>query len=430
MQIYLVGGAVRDSLLGLPLKDRDYVVVGATSGEMLSAGFVQVGQDFPVFLHPLTRDEYALARRERKTTQGYRGFEIDANQTVTLEQDLLRRDLTINAMAQALNSSGEVTGDVIDPYGGQQDLAQKVLRHISPAFVEDPVRILRVARFAARFEQFSVAAETVNLMSAMVDSGEVDALVPERTWQELSRGLMEAAPQRLFEVLRECGALSRILPELDDIWLTQDEVVSLASPAEESKTAFHRGIAVNLHSLSSNKRQNSLSVGNRVGVKRMCLLKQAAHAHFILAERFAVVMQALAISATEKATSIAQLHAICKRLRVPNECARLAELVLRHYPTVVQAKNLSADGWVDLLQACDAWRQPQRYEELIRVCLLLATQSTEFAVTLAYFKQICAVARAVNSGKIAAAHAHDPTSIPVAIRTARVDAIEALLFSA
>ena len=206
---YVVGGAVRDALLGLPVKDRDYVVVGATPEQMQALGFVAVGKDFPVFLHPQTHEEYALARTERKTAPGYAGFAFHATAEVTLEQDLQRRDLTINAIAQ------DDDGTLIDPYGGRADIDARVFRHVSAAFSEDPVRILRVARFAARFTEFSVAPETMGLMRQMVSSGEVDALVAERVWQELSRGLAEATPSRMFDVLRECGALARILPELD-----------------------------------------------------------------------------------------------------------------------------------------------------------------------------------------------------------------------
>ncbi|MDO9218081.1 MAG: multifunctional CCA tRNA nucleotidyl transferase/2'3'-cyclic phosphodiesterase/2'nucleotidase/phosphatase, partial [Lacisediminimonas sp.] len=212
MKTYVVGGAVRDALLGLPVQDHDHVVVGATPQEMMEAGFRPVGRDFPVFLHPQTNEEYALARTERKTAPGYAGFLFQAAPDVTLEQDLARRDLTINAMAR------NEDGSIVDPFNGRADLAARVFRHVSPAFVEDPVRILRVARFAARFADFSVAAQTNALMRQMVAAGEVDALVPERVWQELARGLMEQKPSRMFDVLRECGALARILPELDCLW--------------------------------------------------------------------------------------------------------------------------------------------------------------------------------------------------------------------
>jgi tRNA nucleotidyltransferase (CCA-adding enzyme) len=212
VQIYCVGGAVRDELLGLKVQDRDWVVVGATPDDMLAQGYTPVGKDFPVFLHPRTHEEYALARTERKTAPGYKGFVFHADAGVKLEQDLARRDLTVNAIAKADD------GTLIDPYGGRRDLAAKVLRHVSPAFAEDPVRILRVARFAARFPDFAVAPETVELMRAMVANGEVDALVAERVWQELARGLMEAQPSRMFETLRACGALAKILPEVAALW--------------------------------------------------------------------------------------------------------------------------------------------------------------------------------------------------------------------
>ncbi|WP_239645068.1 multifunctional CCA addition/repair protein, partial [Comamonas sp. B-9] len=216
MNTYMVGGAVRDRLLGLPVNDHDWVVVGTTPEAMLAQGFVPVGKDFPVFLHPRTHEEYALARTERKSGRGYRGFSIATSPDVTLEQDLARRDLTINAMAAPVDWNG--SDPVTDPYGGQADLQARVLRHVTDAFREDPVRILRLARFAARFQDFSVAPETVALMRQMVADGEVDALVPERVWQELARGLMEAQPSRMFEVLRDCGALARLLPELDRLW--------------------------------------------------------------------------------------------------------------------------------------------------------------------------------------------------------------------
>ena len=215
MKAYVVGGAVRDELLGLPVKDRDHVVVGATPEEMVRLGYKPVGKDFPVFLHPVTHEEYALARTERKSGRGYKGFTVYASPDVTLEDDLRRRDLTINAMARAED------GSLIDPFGGKKDLENRVLRHVSEAFSEDPVRILRVARFAARFG-FSIAAETMQLMNEMVASGESDYLVPERVWQEFSKGLMEEHPERMFEVLEACGLRERLLPELE----TQPEVMS------------------------------------------------------------------------------------------------------------------------------------------------------------------------------------------------------------
>ncbi|KAB2895168.1 MAG: multifunctional CCA addition/repair protein, partial [Burkholderiaceae bacterium] len=216
MQIYMVGGAVRDRLLGRPVNDHDWVVVGATPEQMAAQGFVPVGRDFPVFLHPETHEEYALARTERQSGRGYRGFVVQASPDVTLEEDLARRDLTINAIAADADWTG--TGAVFDPYNGQRDLQARVLRHVTDAFREDPVRILRVARFAARFTDFTVAPETLQLMREMVQAGEANHLVPERVWQELARGLMEERPSRMVEVLRDCGALAVLLPELDRLW--------------------------------------------------------------------------------------------------------------------------------------------------------------------------------------------------------------------
>jgi len=230
MQTYLVGGAVRDSLLGLPVRDRDWVVVGADAETMLAQGFLPVGKDFPVFLHPDSREEYALARTERKTAKGYTGFAFHADKDVTLEQDLMRRDLTINAIAQSSD------GLIIDPFGGEADLRRKILRHVSPAFAEDPVRILRTARFAARYG-FEVAEETMCLMRQMVEAGEADALVAERVWQELAKGLMEKQPRRMFEILRECGALKVLLPEIDALFGLFDECVAENLPRESLYSA-------------------------------------------------------------------------------------------------------------------------------------------------------------------------------------------------
>ncbi len=229
VQIYVVGGAVRDELLGRPNADRDYVVVGATPESMLADGFRPVGKDFPVFLHPQTHEEYALARTERKTGRGYHGFAFHAAPDVTLEQDLARRDLTINAMARAAD------GSLVDPFDGQRDLSAKILKHVGPAFAEDPVRILRLARFAARFADFTVAPATLDLMCGMVAAGEVDHLVPERVWQELAKGLMEDKPSRMIEVLRDCGALARLLPEVDKLF----GVPQRADDQQEVDTGHH-----------------------------------------------------------------------------------------------------------------------------------------------------------------------------------------------
>ena len=339
-KIYTVGGAVRDELLGLPVQDRDFVVVGATPEEMVRLGYQPVGKDFSVFLHPKTHEEYALARTERKTARGYKGFQVYAAPEVTLEQDLARRDLTINAIAK------DEAGALIDPYGGQADLAAKVLRHVSPAFSEDPVRILRVARFAARFADFTVAEETLVLMREMVQSGEVDALVPERVWQEISRGLMEAKPSRLFDVLRACGALARIMPEVDCLF----------------------GVPQNP------KSHPEIDTGVHV----MLVLDMAATKKFPLPVRFAALCHDLGKGATPKeawpnhngheAHGVALAQALSRRIKAPSDCAELAVLVARWHGEVHNADQLPAEALVKLLQQVDAFRQPPRFVQFLQAC--------------------------------------------------------------
>jgi tRNA nucleotidyltransferase (CCA-adding enzyme) len=340
MKQYLVGGAVRDALLGLRVKDRDWVVVGADPAAMRRAGFIPVGRDFPVFLHPQSHEEYALARTERKTAPGYHGFSFHAAPEVTLEQDLARRDLTINAMAQ------DADGQVIDPYGGQRDLRDKVLRHVSPAFGEDPVRILRLARFAARFTDFSVAPETLALMRRMATDGEVDALVAERVWQELSRGLMEARPSRLLEVLRDCGALARLSPEVARLF-------GVPQPA-----AHHPEIDTGLHLLM--------------------VLNQCAAQAAPLPVRYACLCHDLGkgLTPTEllprhighEARGLPLVRALSERWRVPSDCRELAELVAREHTHVHQSEAFSAEARLRLLERCDAWRRPERFEHLLWAC--------------------------------------------------------------
>ncbi|MBI5277386.1 MAG: multifunctional CCA addition/repair protein [Burkholderiales bacterium] len=340
MQTYMVGGAVRDALLGLPVNDRDWVVVGATPHEMITSGYLPVGKDFPVFLHPLTKEEYALARTERKTARGYHGFAFHAAPDVTLEQDLARRDLTINAMAQ------DEAGRLIDPYHGQRDLQARVLRHVTRAFREDPVRILRVARFAARYADFTVAPETVTLMREMVEAGEVDALVAERVWQELARGLVEARPSRMFEVLRECGALARLLPEVDRLW-------GVAQRAD-----YHPEVDT--------------------GVHLMLVLDMAARLEAPLPVRFACLMHDLGKGTTppdilprhigHEQRSVNLLLQVCERLRVPTECRELAEVVAREHGNIHRSASLGAAALVRLLERCDAFRKPQRFELALLAC--------------------------------------------------------------
>ncbi|MDQ6629061.1 MAG: multifunctional CCA addition/repair protein, partial [Pseudomonadota bacterium] len=299
MNAYIVGGAVRDRLLGLPVKDRDWVVVGATPEQLLELGYTPVGADFPVFLHPETREEYALARTERKTAPGYRGFAFDAAPDVTLEADLQRRDLSINAMAEMAD------GTLVDPWGGARDLEARLLRHVAPAFAEDPVRILRVARFAARFADFQVAPETAALMRTMVESGEVDALVPERVWRELSRGLMEARPSRMIEVLRGCGALERVLPEVAHLF------------GVPQRADFHPEVDTGVHLLM--------------------VLDMAAHLQASLPVRYACLGHDLGKATTptevlprhlgHEQRSVKLARALSDRLRVDNACRALADVV-------------------------------------------------------------------------------------------------------
>jgi tRNA nucleotidyltransferase (CCA-adding enzyme) len=362
MQIYLVGGAVRDALLGLPIRDRDWVVVGASPEEMSALGFVPVGKDFPVFLHPHTHDEYALARTERKTAPGYRGFAIHAAPDVTLEEDLARRDITINSIAlQAVytrargqldvniaSNSGHwlSAGTLFDPYGGVQDLAAKVFRHVSPAFREDPVRILRVARLAARFADFTVAPDTLALMREMVDSGEVDHLVPERVWQELATGLMEAKPSRMFEVLRDCGALRRLLPEVDRLW-------GVAQRAD-----YHPEVDTGIH--------------------LMMVLDMCAHLQTPLPVRFACLGHDLGKGNTpadilprhlgHEGRSAQLLKPLCDRLRVPTDCRELADVMAREHSNIHRATTLDAAALMRLLERCDALRKPARFADILLAC--------------------------------------------------------------
>jgi tRNA nucleotidyltransferase (CCA-adding enzyme) len=340
MKRYLVGGAVRDALLGLPVGDRDWVVVGATPQQLLDAGYLQVGRDFPVFLHPQTKEEHALARTERKTAAGYRGFEVHADPSVTLEDDLARRDLTINAIAE------DETGALIDPHGGRRDIEARQLCHVSEAFVEDPVRILRLARFAARFTGFSVADETMALMRRMVDSGEADALVPERVWQELARGLMEARPSRMFEVLRECGALARLLPEVDRLW-------GVPQPP-----AHHPEVDT--------------------GVHLMMVLDMAARLEASLEVRFACLGHDLGKGTTpaevlprhlgHEERSVLLVRQVSERLRVPLACRELAEVVAREHGNVHRSGEFGAAALLRLIERCDAIRRPERFAETLLAC--------------------------------------------------------------
>jgi tRNA nucleotidyltransferase (CCA-adding enzyme) len=337
---YLVGGAVRDALMHRPVHDRDWVVLGTTPQDMLAAGYLPVGKDFPVFLDPSTKEEVALARTEYKTAPGYHGFSFQTDASVTLEQDLARRDLTINAMARLPD------GTLVDPFGGQVDINHKILRHVSPAFVQDPVRILRVARFAARFTDFTVASETSELMRSMVTHGEVDALVPERVWQELSRGLMESRPSRMFDVLRNCGALAKLLPELDCLW-------GVPQPP-----THHPEIDTGIHV--------------------MMVIDHAAYLQAPLAVRFACLGHDLGKGTTppelwprhlgHEGRSARLVRHLCERLHVPSDCRALAELVAAEHGNVHRSMEFSARATMRLLERCDALRRPQRFEQLLQAC--------------------------------------------------------------
>ncbi|MBD8494667.1 multifunctional CCA addition/repair protein [Pseudomonas syringae] len=319
MQIYKVGGAVRDRLLGQPVTDVDWVVVGATGDEMLVKGYRPVGTDFPVFLHPLTGEEYALARTERKSGVGYGGFVFHASPNVTLEQDLIRRDLTINAIAE------DKDGNLTDPYGGQRDLEARILRHVSPSFAEDPLRVLRVARFAARYAPrgFSVATETLALMRQLSESGELKALTPERCWKEISRALMEERPDVFIRVLHECGALKELMPEIEALF---DE-----SHAPQTDAG-----------------------GHALSTLHLC----ARHLQ-PLSVRWACLLHSL---------SAASIKAINERFRAPRECQELAYLAGRHLPHGHQALTLEPAVLLELLHSFDVYRRPQRFEEFIAAC--------------------------------------------------------------
>jgi tRNA nucleotidyltransferase (CCA-adding enzyme) len=342
MRVYLVGGAVRDRLLGLQVRERDWVVVGATPEELIGLGYQSVGREFPVFLHPKTHEEYALARRERKVAPGYRGFTTQFSPEVTLEEDLQRRDLTINAIAET------ESGELIDPYGGRADLEARVLRHVSAAFVEDPVRILRAARFAARFRElgFSIAPETLELMSSMTRSGEVDALVPERVWAETERALAGEHPEVFFETLRSCGALARVFPEVDALF-------GVPQPPR-----WHPEVDTGVHVMLALACAAALGASPRT--------------------RFAVLTHDLGKATTPRQywpshhgheeAGVPLLEDLCARLKVPAAHRELAVLATRHHTLVHRALELKATTVLKLLEDCDAFRRPERFAEMLLAC--------------------------------------------------------------
>ena len=401
LTVYCVGGAVRDKLLNLPVQDHDWVVVGSTPEEMVARGYKPVGSDFPVFLHPQTHEEYALARTERKVSQGYKGFTVYTSPDVTLEQDLLRRDFTINAIAQ------DADGNLIDPYGGQADLKAGILRHVSDAFAEDPVRILRGARFAARFG-FAFAPETLALMRSMVDNGEVGALVAERVWQELARGLMEQHPSKFFTTLRECGALRKILPEVEALF-------GVPQPAH-----YHPEIDCGIHVLM--------------------VIDDAAKNDRTLEVRFAALGHDLGKATTpedtlprhigHEARSVGLLRALCERLRVPGDCRDLALLVAQYHSHVHRARELRADTIVKLFDSVDLWRKPERFTQILQACESDAHGRTGHEndpyPQTDYLMNCARVAQGVNAGDIARACA-DKNLIADKVREARIMAVEVVI---
>jgi tRNA nucleotidyltransferase (CCA-adding enzyme) len=409
MQLYLVGGAVRDALLGLPAGDRDWVAVGATPDELLARGYRPVGKDFPVFIDPEKGEEVALARTERKTAPGYHGFTFHAAPEVTLEQDLVRRDLTINAIAQAAD------GTLIDPCGGQRDLQARLLRHCSPAFVEDPVRLLRVARFAARLPAFTLAPETAALLRRMVDGGEVDALVPERVWQELSRGLMSQQPSRMFELLRGCGALARLLPDVDRLW-------GVPQPP-----AHHPEVDT--------------------GVHLMMVLDMAARLNAPLAVRWACLCHDLGKGTTPRdewprhhgheARSARLAQALAGRLRVPVDCRELADVVAREHGHIHASGSLGAAALLRLFERCDALRRPERFDAVLLACACDARgraglQERPYAPA-AHLPPLLRAALGIDSAALAAAAAKRGLRGPeigAALRHARIDALTGALAGA
>lgn len=425
MKIYLVGGAVRDALLGLPVADRDWVVVGTTPDRMAELGFTPVGKDFPVFLHPQTHEEFALARTERKSAPGYRGFVVHAAPDVTLEQDLSRRDLTINAMAvhaphsivkdqlqlelDAQASRWKSRGLLHDPFGGLDDLQQGRLRHVSAAFTEDPVRILRLARLAARFEQFSPSSETFALMQSMVKAGEVQHLVAERVWQELAKGLMSAKPSRMFEILHACGALAVVLPELDRL----HGVPQSAMHHPEVDSWVHMMLVMDMCS----RLQTAL------GVRLACLFHDLGKGTTPRAE--------WPRHRGHEQRSVGLLRAVCRRLRIPKDCTELAEVMAKEHGNIHRSAELGPEAVLRLLERCDALRKPQRFSQLLQACecdargrLGFADQAYEPAVRL---QNLLSVALTVDTRALSAsalAKSIQGPELGAIIRAARVKALQ------
>ena len=432
MHIFSVGGAIRDALLHQSVKDKDWVVVGATPEQMTQLGYQTVGKDFPVFLHPTSHEEYALARTERKTAPGYKGFVVHASPEVTLEEDLARRDLTINAMAlpeahsnllaQAHNERNHEVFDSdacatvfaahgIDPYGGLKDLQSKTLRHVTPAFREDPVRILRVARFAARFPEFSIAPETLKLMQDMVAAGEVEHLVPERVWQELAKGLMTSKPSRMLEVLKDCGALEVLLPEVNALW------------GVPQRAEYHPEIDT--------------------GVHLMMVLDMSAQLNASLPVRVACLLHDLVKGTTPQAEwprhigheqrSAKLLKQVCERLRIPVDCKELSDVVAREHGNIHRSQDLNAAALMRLLERCDAIRKPERWPDILLACECdargrLGFENTTYAPAHR-LREVLRAAMSVTTSEIAAQAQKQGLSGPAVgekIHEARVCAIDLL----
>lgn len=399
MRIFEVGGSIRDELLGLQNQDRDYVVVGATPEEMAALGYKPVGADFPVFLHPDTHDEYALARTERKTAPGYQGFVFHTSPDVTLEEDLARRDFTVNAIAR------DTDGTLVDPYNGVADANARILRHVGDAFLEDPVRVLRGARFAARFAAlgFQIAPETKALMRSITDSGELDHLVPERVWQELSRGMMEATPSKMFEVLRDCGALARLLPEVDRLF----GVPQSAKSHPEIDTGIHV----------------------------MMVLDYAAARQHPLPIRFAALSHDLGKGTTpekywprhpgHEESSVALLDAVCERLRVPSDCRDLARMTARWHGDAHSALQLGADKLLVIMDATDALRRPARFRDFVEACACDHHGRLGFAnspyPSREFLLDALSNLQALDFGRIAQSN---PNDIPGAVQRAKREQLE------
>ncbi|TDR33079.1 multifunctional CCA addition/repair protein [Hydromonas duriensis] len=406
---YQVGGAVRDALLGSSVNDVDYVVVGGTPEAMLAAGFSPVGKDFPVFLHPETHEEYALARTERKVGQGYTGFAVHYAPDVTLEDDLARRDLTINAMAREVLPNGAL-GELVDPYQGEADLTNKVLRHVSPAFCEDPVRILRVARFAARWADFTVAPETMTLMKQMVSSGETAALVPERIWQEIARGLMENKPSRMIEVLRECGLLREWLPEVDALF------------GVPQRADYHPEIDTGIHV--------------------MMVLDMSARMNLSLESRYAALCHDLGKGNTpadilprhtgHEARGVPLTQALSTRIRAPRACTDLAKMVALDHTTFYYLPELTAGTVIDVFKRTDALRRPERFQDM-----LLCTQADTRGRGGDYpnhptpwfeaWKTLLARVLDMDIQPLVTQWQNEPAKIPAVLHQARCEAIAPIL---